>query len=270
MASRAVTGGILVVILVVVVPQLWKIYSNNLPSIIPLRAAIGGAALAWAALAQAATARRRHREQTDADRQRRITESFSKATEQLGSDKIEVRLGGIYTLERISRESPNDYWTVMETLAAFVRERARWKASDLDASETVARFYESKDQQSDQPDPPTDIAAVLTVIVRRPETERNREQERYWRFDFRGADLRGAILWGAHLERADLRGAHLERALLGGAHLEGTDLAGAHLEDAILIRAHLEGVGLSKTFGDAKTRLTDGFPRPGHWPPYEP
>jgi hypothetical protein len=31
-----------------------------------------------------------------ADRQRRITESFSKAVEQLSSDKLEVRLGGIY------------------------------------------------------------------------------------------------------------------------------------------------------------------------------
>ena len=35
---------------------------------------------------------------------------------QLASEKIEMRLGGIYTLERISRESSADYWTVMETL----------------------------------------------------------------------------------------------------------------------------------------------------------
>ena len=40
----------------------------------------------------------RHFGQTDADYQRRITESFSKAVEQLGSDKLEVRLGGIYAL----------------------------------------------------------------------------------------------------------------------------------------------------------------------------
>jgi hypothetical protein len=45
----------------------------------------------------------RHFAQIEADRQRRITESFSKATEQLGSDKLELRLGGIYTLERISK-----------------------------------------------------------------------------------------------------------------------------------------------------------------------
>ena len=49
----------------------------------------------------------------------------AKAVEQLGSDKLEVRLGGIYSLERISKESPDDYWTVMENLTAFVRERSR-------------------------------------------------------------------------------------------------------------------------------------------------
>ena len=87
--------------------------------------AAGAALLAWAALRQAATASERHQEQTNADRQRRITESFSKAVEQLGSDKLEVRLGGIYSLERISKESPDDYWTVMENLTAFVRERSR-------------------------------------------------------------------------------------------------------------------------------------------------
>ena len=73
----------------------------------------------------AAVALIRHFAQTDADRQRRITESFAKAVEQLGSDKLEVRLGGIYSLERISKESPDDYWTVMENLTAFVRERSR-------------------------------------------------------------------------------------------------------------------------------------------------
>ena len=35
--------------------------------------------------------------------------------------------GGIYTLERIAHDSLDDYWTVMETLTTFVRERAKWK-----------------------------------------------------------------------------------------------------------------------------------------------
>ena len=105
-------------------------------------------------------ARSRHEEQTKADRARRITETFSKAAEQLASDKMEARLGGIYTLERLSNESPDDYWTVMETLTAFVRERARWKAPEMIAMETVARYYSSASQTSENPEPPTDIATV--------------------------------------------------------------------------------------------------------------
>jgi hypothetical protein len=40
----------------------------------------------------------RHFAQTEADRQRRIVETFSKAVEQLGSDKLEVRVGAIFAL----------------------------------------------------------------------------------------------------------------------------------------------------------------------------
>ena len=104
-ASRVIASVVFIALLVVVVPRVWQAYSTHLPAIIPLGAGIGGAIVAWAALTQAATARRRHEEQTGADRQRRITESFSKAVEQVGSDKLEVRLGGIYSLERISKES---------------------------------------------------------------------------------------------------------------------------------------------------------------------
>ena len=101
------------------------------------------AAAAWIALL-------RHFAQTDSDRRSRITESYSKAVEQLASDKIEIRLGGIYTLERISRESSDNYWTVMETLCAFVRERTRWKVPGVDASETLARFYTEDGEQKSE------------------------------------------------------------------------------------------------------------------------
>jgi uncharacterized protein YjbI with pentapeptide repeats len=243
-ASRALAIVVLVAALVGIIPWLWKTYSANLSAIIPLGAGIGGALVAWAALAQAATARRRHEAQTQADLQRRITESFGKATEQLGSDKIEVRLGGIYTLERVSLESRRDHLRIMETLTAFVRERARWKKLDPvgpeEGEQTVAP------QQ-----PPTDIAAVLAVIVRRLA---HREQGADWQLDLSRTDLGGAVLdearlvganfWGAHLEGADLARAHLESAILTGAHLESAYLGRAHLERANLQSAHLEGANL--------------------------
>ena len=104
----------------------------------------------------ARTATRRHYEQTGADQQRRLTESFSKAVEQLAGNTVEARLGGIYMLERVAIEAiayakPSRWWhrlshnkppppanpvidlylTVMETLTAFVRERALARAGNL-------------------------------------------------------------------------------------------------------------------------------------------
>jgi hypothetical protein len=63
------------------------------------------------------------------------------------------------------------------------------------------------------------------------------------------ADLNGAYLDGAHLERADLTEAHLEGADLNGAyllaaHLTEAHLEGAHLNGAYLLAAHLNGASL--------------------------
>ena len=216
----------------------------------PIVAALGGAALVWAAIKQARTATDRHYEQTRADQQRRVIESFSKAVEQLGSEKIEIRLGGIYTLERLAGEisatrrgtqrlGSELYWTVMETLTAFVRERTRWKEPEASASGIMAEADQSRSQR-----PSTDIAAVLEVIRRRPDAGRKHETRQRWRFDLNSADLRNVNLRGAHLERAYLIGAHFEGAILIEAHLEDADLGGANLEDANLRGAHLEGAYL--------------------------
>src|SRR4028118_2289012 len=59
--------------------------------------------------------------------QGQITERFTKAIDQLGSDNISIRLGGIYALERIAKDSERDHWTIMEVLSAFVRENAPLK-----------------------------------------------------------------------------------------------------------------------------------------------
>jgi uncharacterized protein YjbI with pentapeptide repeats len=229
---------------------------------------------AWFALARGIS-------QAAADFRRRINETYSKAVSQLASDKLEERLGGIYTLENISKESRDDYWTVMETLTAFVRERSQrnyneFKKSDERISPLAHALWKQKDEPGGKQDEiwaeaiqlgeplATDIAAVLTVIKRRNEQSRELESTNGWRFDlsqavlkrahFRDAHLEGADLRDAHLEGTDLRDAHLEGATLvrahlegadlRGAHLEGADLMGAHLKNAYLDRAHLEGANL--------------------------
>jgi hypothetical protein len=140
--------------------------------------------------------------------------------EQLSNDKAVVRLGGIYSLERISRES-SDYWIVMETLCAFVREQAPREEPDPSSSATVTSTLQ---------EPPTDVAAVLTVIVRRTEAGRKREKTEGLILNLRATDLQKAIF----------RGADLSRANISGANLFQTDLSGA-----ALIRARMHRMSLS-------------------------
>ena len=101
-----------------------------------LASGVGALFLFYMAIRQARTASEvalTGNRQADIAGRRHLTDTFSKAVEQLSSDKMELRLGGLYTLERLAGEvldSPRDadrnlYWTVMETLTAFVRERTR-------------------------------------------------------------------------------------------------------------------------------------------------
>jgi uncharacterized protein YjbI with pentapeptide repeats len=242
----------------------WAAYHSNRDDIAPL--ATFGTAIG--VIIGAAIALIRHFAQTEADRQRRIVESFSKAVEQLGSDKLEVRVGAIFALERLSKESPDDYWTIMEVLAAFVRDRMRYTTTMARLSERAyfiwlqagrpegrsEEFWAEAVRLERLEQTPTDIAAIFTVIGRRSDDNRRREEDRGWRFDLSGSYLsnavlrrvclKGATLSSAHLEGAHLQQAHLEGADLRGAHLEGADLWEAHLERANLPDAHLEGANL--------------------------
>jgi hypothetical protein len=88
-----------------------------------------------------------------------VTDRYTKAIEQLGSDKLDVRIGGIYALERIARDSPRDHPTVMEVLAAFIREHS---------SEQPPRPA-GEEPRADTPGllAPGDIQAAVSVIGKR-------------------------------------------------------------------------------------------------------
>jgi len=59
---------------------------------------------------------------TDLDAtERRITELYTKAVEQLGSDKAPVRLGGLYALERLAQDNPTHRQTIVNVICAYLR-----------------------------------------------------------------------------------------------------------------------------------------------------
>jgi hypothetical protein len=157
-------------------------------------------------------------------REARVTERFTKAIEQLGSDKLNVRIGAISAVEWVARDSPTHQATVMEVLAAFIREhsRQRWPPAESGAEPP---------SRATRPD----VQAAIAVIGRW-----NIGHERQL------VNLAGSELMGASLSRADLSGADLTRADLVGADLTGADLTRAALSGADLTDADLTGADLTR------------------------
>jgi hypothetical protein len=176
------------------------------------------------------------------NRQGQITERFTRAVDQLGHTAIDVRLGGIYALERIARDSSADHGPVVEVLTAYVREHAPWRGATVPASgEERLEDLPSRDvADAETHRPATDVQAAVSVLARR------RVAADEQRLDLSYVDLRGANLYGAQLDSAILVGSHLEGADLERAYLRGASLSKAHLEDALLVRAHLVGAVLSR------------------------
>jgi hypothetical protein len=206
-----------------------------------------------------------------------VTERFTRAIDQLGATddttskpRVEVRLGGIYALERIAWDSPKrDYSTVMEVLTAYVRENTpqapgpsdgssdessplhplrRWLRSTAKADEGVAQPARPEAVR-----PAADVQAILDVLGRsqtRASEAQTRASEKYHtRLDLheanlQGANLQDANLQGANLWRANLQIANLEGANLKGAFLRDAKLQGANLQEANLLGAYLQGADL--------------------------
>ncbi|MFC1779434.1 pentapeptide repeat-containing protein [Thermodesulfobacteriota bacterium] len=154
-----------------------------------------------------------------------ITERFTRAIDQLGSEKLEVRLGAIYALERIAKDSVKDHWPIMEVLTAYSREHARLLNSNDPSAEVEKNV------------PTLDIQAILTVLGRSepPTTDGS----------MRTLDLGCINLTMVNLEEANLIGADLHKAVLSGANLCGTNLSQANLISTDLTDAWMDNADFS-------------------------
>ncbi|MFF4193166.1 pentapeptide repeat-containing protein [Nonomuraea sp. NPDC001831] len=73
-----------------------------------------------------AVRRQRHQELTAAHTahdaaERRVTELYTKAVEQLGNEQAPVRLGGLHALERLAQDAPALRQTVVDVICAYLR-----------------------------------------------------------------------------------------------------------------------------------------------------
>jgi uncharacterized protein YjbI with pentapeptide repeats len=173
---------------------------------------------------QQAAQQQQQQQQQQAAHELQISNQVSKGFEQLASDKMAMRLGGIYALEGAmnASERPEQYrGPILEMLCAFVLEYTIGKS-----------VYEK---------PEIDIQAALTVIGRR----KGQELPYLAKANIPGANLSGANLSGADLDSANLNSAYLSGANLSGANLLGANLSGVSLTGAKLSRVDLTGAGLT-------------------------
>jgi Pentapeptide repeats (8 copies) len=153
------------------------------------------------------------------------------ATDEGKNKKLEIRLGGIYALERIAWDSlametsqGRAYSTVVEVLTAYVRENT----TQTPGLHPLRRWLRSTAKPPAPPEPTADIQTILDVLSR---TQAHAPEEYRSRLDLREAHLQGANLQQASLLKADLSEAHLQGAKLSGANLQEANLHGAIVTD---------------------------------------
>ena len=128
----------------------WVVTSEVLRNFAIVGAAVVGLGLAWwrtsalnrqaaAGVAQAAVSRREH-----------AAEVFSRSVGQLGSDRIEVRIGAIHSLTALSRDFPDLRYPVFDVLTAYARTRSEdfeTEPPDDDVSAIIELLYQGLEEK---------------------------------------------------------------------------------------------------------------------------
>ncbi|NMQ18894.1 pentapeptide repeat-containing protein [Candidatus Competibacter phosphatis] len=232
-------------------------------------------------------------DQAQTAQERMITDRFSKAVDQLGTVRrvphnqsasetgvkssweeerpnIEVRLGGLYTLQRISEDSLPDHIRVIETICSYVRlnslrqaitdEDAKPPRLDIDIEVALnilgKRSYERCVFEMNN--------LLPLYLMRATLPNSNLNSLKFPFADFQSCDLRYTTLRytdlrQAWLEWTNFQFADFHKCRLHRASLRGADLRNTNVTMEALKLAH----GVKSGFGE--TKLPGGIEPPDHW-----
>ncbi|SLN45600.1 Secreted effector protein pipB2 [Falsiruegeria litorea R37] len=251
--------------------------------------------------------------QVDVAEQGQITDRISKAVEGLGAEKtvkkqrqdnggnltyekdgngkpiyskplmievsqpnLEVRIGALYSLERIAQDSDRDHEQIMEILCAYVRQNA-----PLGPPKPLPKEYTDKIaglRHKGKPDlmehekasdvakkircwvgelrkPREDISVALTVLGRRTQRQISLEHGFYdrngewqgFRLNLRDTNLTNCDLSGYNFRNVDFSGSDLRGAILTHTELQCANFRVADLTGANLVHAKLQGTIINET-----------------------
>ncbi|MFE6822027.1 pentapeptide repeat-containing protein [Streptomyces sp. NPDC057690] len=162
-----------------------------------------------------------------------VTDRFSTAVDQLGSDKLETRIGGLHALWRIAEHSARDREAVISIQAAYLRTHLPWPPAGPEAPATDVPINDVVPLEVRAPDAQVALTG-LGVLLLQP-------REQSWVnlgvTDLRRADCDGLWLHEVNLDRSCMEAAGLYHANLTQASLVAVNLRHADLKTAILRRA---------------------------------
>jgi uncharacterized protein YjbI with pentapeptide repeats len=193
-----------------------------------------------------------------------ISDRYPIAIQQISNSEETVRIGGIYSLEEIAKDSQKDYWTVIEVLTSYVRQKSplpneiqRWiKIQSQKEELTENEEQKLKEDLKKLPGVNFDVQAALTVIARhnikQEESQKlnlsfsNLKEANLNEGNFKGANFNDSCLLKVDFQDAILNSANLERAFLTQASLMGADLRETKLRLADFTEANLRKANLYK------------------------
>ena len=187
-----------------------------------------------------------------ATEEKQITERFTRAVEQLGNQQSSaIRIGAIYSLERIAGDSVKDHWVVMEILAAFVRENAalsKHENSIEGISEEIQAaliVIKRRDVNKDPQNASLDLSR--TYLKRANLRGEIVKGLAFWKYSSKFSDLSNINFTKSNLSEADLSGAKILGSNFTNANLSSADFSNSLTENSIFLSANLTNTkGLSQ------------------------
>jgi uncharacterized protein YjbI with pentapeptide repeats len=211
-----------------------------------------------------------------------------------GKKQIDSRVGAIYSLDRISRDSGREQRVVMEIIAAYIQTnspKGALSSPQVDADVQAAlNVLIGREKRFDPPGGWLDLSYVnlkqADFTVGADVTgARLGSVSKVGRVRFVDCNLDGAFLTGVDLRdgvftAASMKDAFLIRARLDGADLSSANLSGARLNEASLVGARMDGTRLlgadlsgavinqeqlNSSVGNSSTLLPTNRARPTSW-----
>ncbi|MEU4523271.1 pentapeptide repeat-containing protein [Amycolatopsis sp. NPDC024027] len=162
--------------------------------------------------------------------ERRISDLYLKAVEQLGAEKAPVRLAGLYALERLAQDNPGQRQTIVNVISAYLRMPYDPPGEPPEGSAGREIREEYRDCLQER-----EVRLTAQQVLTGHLVPGDGSGGRFW--PDLDLDLSGAILMDLKLHDCSLRNASFARArFLGQASLLGTKFKGStRFDDAVFL-----------------------------------